>query len=54
MMSLDREPLYWYDFKDEWINYDVETEKYSVKPDAPERIKNSFAMWKKMNPKRAA
>jgi hypothetical protein len=53
MMSVDRESMYWY-HQEEWYIYDKETEKYSVKPDAPERVKKSFALWKAKNPRRAA
>jgi hypothetical protein len=51
MMSANKEGMYWFDFIDEWIDYDDETEQFSVKPDAPEPVKKSFNIWKKKNPR---
>jgi hypothetical protein len=53
MMSADKSGSYWFD-AEEWYTYDAETEKYSVKPDAPEWVKKSFDIWKSRNPKHAA
>jgi hypothetical protein len=54
MMSADKKAAYWFDHKDEWIDYDTDTERYSVKPNAPKKVKESFELWKAKNPKHAA
>jgi hypothetical protein len=51
MMSANKEGMYWFDFIDEWIDYDNETKMLSVKPDAPEKVKTSFDIWKVKNPR---
>jgi hypothetical protein len=53
MISGNKELLYWY-HQEQWYEYDAATDRYSVKSDAPERVKKSFEMWKKLNPKHAA
>jgi hypothetical protein len=45
--------MYWFDFE-EWYTYELETDRYKIKPDAPKRIRDSFEMWKEKNPNHAA
>ena len=45
------ETSYWRNFMKEWIV--VKDDKYTIKPDAPERVKKSFAMWLEANPHQA-
>ena len=52
-MTVNKESMYWNNHK-EYMNYDPETERYSVKPNAPERVKKSFEMWKEKNPDHAS
>ena len=44
-MTGNKEMLYWHS-QEEWYVYDEESDTYSIKNDAPERVKKSFDMWK--------
>lgn len=45
MMTANREVLYWRQDKN-WYTFDSKTSTFSIRDDAPQRAKDSFALWK--------
>lgn len=43
-MNTNREMMYWFR-NDDWYKCDDQTEEFSIRDDAPDRVKRSFKMW---------